>query len=153
MRQIEVLLNEYGESHQNRTNILIHAIAVPTIYFVVIALIYCLPVPQFIAFFDITWAHLLLVPIIYYYFSLSGVIGAAMTLLTMVAFAVIFLLQSLAINVWQFSIVLFVLMWILQFYGHYIEGKRPSFLTDVKFLLIGPAWWWVHWLKRMKISY
>jgi uncharacterized membrane protein YGL010W len=34
----------------------------------------------------------------------------------------------------------FVIAWILQFIGHAIEGKRPSFFTDVRFLLIGPAW-------------
>ena len=28
-----------------------------------------------------------------------------------------------------------------------------SFFEDLRFLLVGPAWWWVHWLKRMNISY
>jgi uncharacterized membrane protein YGL010W len=27
-----------------------------------------------------------------------------------------------------------------QFYGHRVEGKKPSFLKDLQFLLIGPAW-------------
>ncbi len=27
----------------------------------------------------------------------------------------------------------------LQFIGHAIEGKRPSFFKDLQFLLIGPA--------------
>ena len=44
-------------------------------------------------------------------------------------------------------------MWILQFIGHHIEGKKPSFLKDLQFLLVGPAWWWVHWLKRLNINY
>ena len=153
MRQIEALLNEYGESHQNTTNVMIHAVAVPVIYFVVIALAWSLPVPEFIAFFKVTWAHVLVVPVIYYYFMLSGPIGAAMTLLTIVSFAGIYLLQVLGISVWKFSAIVFVLMWIMQFYGHHVEGKRPSFFTDIKFLLVGPAWWWVHWLKRMNISY
>jgi uncharacterized membrane protein YGL010W len=48
---------------------------------------------------------------------------------------------------------LFVVMWILQFIGHNIEGKKPSFLKDLRFLLVGPAWWWVHWLKRLNINY
>ena len=33
----------------------------------------------------------------------------------------------------------FVLAWIGQFIGHAIEGRKPSFFEDVKFLLIGPA--------------
>ena len=37
-------------------------------------------------------------------------------------------------------VVVFVLAWIGQFVGHAIEGRKPSFFEDVKFLLIGPAW-------------
>lgn len=35
---------------------------------------------------------------------------------------------------------IFVLAWIGQFIGHNIEGKKPSFIKDIQFLLIGPAW-------------
>jgi uncharacterized membrane protein YGL010W len=38
------------------------------------------------------------------------------------------------------SIVIFVIAWIGQFYGHKIEGKKPSFIKDLQFLMIGPAW-------------
>jgi uncharacterized membrane protein YGL010W len=34
----------------------------------------------------------------------------------------------------------FLISWIFQFYGHKIEGKKPSFLDDLQFLLVGPAW-------------
>lgn len=153
MRQIERLLIQYGESHQNRTNVLIHAIAVPSIYFVTLGLIWSIPVPDWLAQFNVTWAHIAAVPVLYYYFMLSGPIGAAMTLLTIAAFGGILLLEKLQIPVWQFCLALFVVMWILQFVGHKIEGKKPSFLQDIRFLLVGPAWWWVHWLKRMNIAY
>ena len=153
MRQIEYLLNEYGESHKNKINILIHAIAVPAIYFVTLALLWSIPTPAFLDYFDVTWAHVLVIPTLYYYFRLSGPIGAAMTLLSILSFFGIKLLVSLDISVWQFSIVLFIVMWILQFVGHNIEGKKPSFLKDLRFLLVGPAWWWVHWLKRLNINY
>ena len=153
MRQIDALLNKYGESHQNKTNIWIHAIAVPSIYLVTVGLIWSIPVPEFIATFNVTWAHIIAIPVLYYYFKLSGPIGAAMTLLTIASFGVIQLLVKFNISVWQFCLALFVVMWILQFVGHKIEGKKPSFFEDLKFLLVGPAWWWVHWLKRMNISY
>ncbi len=153
MRQIDALLREYGVSHQNRTNVLIHAIAVPAIFFVTVALIWSIPTPEFLDYFDVTWAHVAVIPMLWYYFKLSGPIGAAMTLLTLAAFGGIALLQYLDIVVWQFSLILFVIMWILQFVGHHIEGKRPSFFKDVQFLLVGPAWWWVHWLKRVNIQY
>ena len=153
MRQIEFLLNEYGESHKNKTNILIHSIAVPAIYFVTLALVWSIPTPAFLDYFAVTWAHVLVIPTLYYYFRLSGPIGAAMTLLSILSLFGIKLLESLDISVWQFSLALFVVMWILQFIGHNIEGKKPSFLKDLQFLLVGPAWWWVHWLKRLNINY
>jgi uncharacterized membrane protein YGL010W len=153
MREIERLINHYGESHQNKINIWIHAIAVPAIFFVTIGLIWSIPVPEVLVEMKVTWAHILAVPTLYYYFKLSGPIGAAMTLLTLLAFGGITLLVMLEINVWQFCLALFVVMWILQFVGHKVEGKKPSFFEDLRYLLIGPAWWWVHWLKRMNIQY
>ncbi|QJR82566.1 DUF962 domain-containing protein [Alteromonas pelagimontana] len=153
MRQIERLLTQYSHSHQNRTNIMIHAVAVPSIYFVTLGLIWSIPVPQWLAQADVTWAHIIALPVLYYYFLLSGPIGAAMTLLTIIAFGGISLLEMMHIPVWQFCVILFVIMWMLQFVGHKIEGKKPSFTQDLRFLLVGPAWWWVHWLKRLNISY
>jgi uncharacterized membrane protein YGL010W len=152
MRQIEKLLNQYGESHQNQTNILIHGIAVPSIFFVTIGLIYAIPVPEMIAQYQVTFAHILAIPMLMYYFKLSGPIGAAMTLLTIAVFGGIRLLEYLEISVWQFSLVLFVVMWVLQFVGHKIEGKKPSFFEDLRFLLVGPAWWWNHFFKRLNIK-
>ena len=60
----------------------------------------------------------------------------------------IFAVFSLIINyyigqvlpLWIVSITIFAISWIGQFYGHSIEGKKPSFLKDLQFLMIGPAW-------------
>ena len=41
---------------------------------------------------------------------------------------------------WKTSLMIFIVAWIGQFIGHKIEGKKPSFLQDLQFLLIGPAW-------------
>ena len=41
---------------------------------------------------------------------------------------------------WQSSIVVFILAWAAQFYGHRVEGQKPSFLEDLQYLMIGPAW-------------
>ncbi|WP_339350556.1 Mpo1-like protein [uncultured Alteromonas sp.] len=153
MRTIEKLLLQYNESHQNKTNVLIHAIAVPSIYFVTLGLIWAIPMPDLIADFNVTWAHIIAIPILFYYFKLSGPIGAAMTLLTIACFGGINLIAYYGVTVWLFCLSLFIVMWVLQFIGHKIEGKKPSFLEDLQFLLVGPAWWWMHWLKRLNISY
>jgi len=153
MRTIEKLLIQYGESHQNKMNIYIHGVAVPSIYFVTFGLLWALPVPDFIAMFDVTWAHIVGIPVLFYYFKLSGPIGAAMTLLTIACFGGINVIDYYGYSVWQSCLALFIVMWLLQFVGHKIEGKKPSFLDDIRFLLVGPAWWWGHWLKRFNISY
>ena len=49
-------------------------------------------------------------------------------------------LSQLSIPVWQVALAIFVVAWIGQFIGHHIEGKKPSFIKDVQFLLIVPAW-------------
>ena len=56
-------------------------------------------------------------------------------------------------DVWQVCLVIFVLSWVGQFIGHKIEGKKPSFLDDVKFLLIGPIWLLHFILKKYPIKY
>jgi uncharacterized membrane protein YGL010W len=40
----------------------------------------------------------------------------------------------------ELGVAVFVVAWIAQFIGHRLEGRKPSFLTDVTYLLIGPAW-------------
>ncbi len=153
MRDIERMFNEYSESHMNPTNKLIHQLAVPLIYFSVIGLLWAIPVPDWLAQYGVNFAHVAIVPALYYYFLLSGPIGAAMTLLSIGCFLVLKQIAVSGIAVWQVSAAVFVLMWILQFVGHIIEGKRPSFFTDLRFLLIGPAWVWGSWLKRLNINY
>ena len=87
MREIDRLITHYGESHQNKTNVLIHAIAVPSIFFVTVGLLYSIPVPDFMAAMKVTWAPVLAIPTLYYYFRLSGPIGAALTLMLIATFA------------------------------------------------------------------
>jgi uncharacterized membrane protein YGL010W len=43
---------------------------------------------------------------------------------------------------WPYAAALFVLGWILQFIGHAVEGKRPEFFQDWRFLFVGVRWWW-----------
>jgi uncharacterized membrane protein YGL010W len=55
--------------------------------------------------------------------------------------------------VWQVSTVVFVAAWVGQFIGHKIEGKKPSFLDDVRFLLIGPLFVLSFLYRRLRIAY
>jgi len=42
---------------------------------------------------------------------------------------------------WIPAAVLFAAGWILQFVGHYFEGKPPEFFHDWRFLFVGLRWW------------
>ena len=44
-------------------------------------------------------------------------------------------------GLWWLPLTLFIAGWALQFLGHAIEGKRPEFLNDWRFLLVGLRWW------------
>jgi len=39
------------------------------------------------------------------------------------------------------ALLLFALGWLLQFIGHWVEGKPPAFFSDWRFLVTGLAWW------------
>lgn len=143
-KKIELLLREYSESHQDRTNKLIHWVCVPLIFFTIFGMIRTIPVPGSMMEISpyLNWANLILVLVLIYYLLLSfplflGFIAWAL----FVSFGNEWLLDCLGTKglLW-FSIGVFALAWIGQFIGHGIEGKKPSFFKDLQFLLIGPAW-------------
>lgn len=143
MRKIDRLLDEYGQSHENRLNKFIHWICVPVIVWTVVALIWSIPFPWKIGqgIVALNWAVVALVLAQVYYFSLSRRLGLGLMLYNL---AMLWLTaaveQASPWPLWQVALAVFVLAWIGQFVGHVIEGKRPSFFKDLQFLLIGPAW-------------
>ena len=143
MHSIEALLDEYGESHRNPFNKLIHWIAVPVIVWTVIALLWSIPFPFTFSELPvpINWATISLLLAQIYWFRLSLSLGLGLLLYNVVMIQLTVLIANIAAYpLWLVALAVFVLAWILQFIGHAIEGKRPSFFKDVQFLLIGPAW-------------
>ena len=41
---------------------------------------------------------------------------------------------------WRWALVLFIVGWILQFLGHFIEGNQPAFFRNPVYLIVGPLW-------------
>ena len=39
------------------------------------------------------------------------------------------------------ALAMFIAGWVLQFVGHWFEGKPPEFFRDWRFLLVGLRWW------------
>lgn len=60
----------------------------------------------------------------------------------MIAASILLLPVALLIaGFWKIPLALFIIGWILQFVGHYFEGKPPEFFKDKRFLLVGLRWW------------
>jgi uncharacterized membrane protein YGL010W len=141
MRDIKSLLNEYGESHQNEINKLVHWICVPLIFFSLVGLLYSVKLPFFILTdIQLNLAHITLLASLFYYFRLSKSLTIGLLIFAMVCLWLCYEIEEQEISLWVVSVVIFVAAWIGQFWGHKVEGKKPSFLKDVQFLLIGPAW-------------
>ncbi len=159
MRKIDSLLSEYGESHQNPTNKLIHWICVPLIFFSLMGLIASIPsgvLSSVVGEGSIyaNWAAVILALALIYYITLSIPLTIGMFLF---ALACLFLINQLVLlniaPLWLISLSIFVAAWIGQFYGHKVEGKKPSFFKDVQFLMIGPAWLMHFIYKKIGIPY
>ena len=147
MKTASEWFDEYSVSHQNATNKTIHYIFVPLIFFSVIGLFASIPiggvspnVPSF--FFPYTHAGSILVAVgLIFYLRMSPSIFAGMLLISVPSLWGNHWLEShLNVPLWLCSGAIFVISWIFQFVGHQIEGAKPSFLKDLQFLLIGPAW-------------
>jgi uncharacterized membrane protein YGL010W len=155
MKAVEELLNKYGESHQNKLNKAIHWICVPAIVFSLLGLLWAIPVPAIFSEFSLylNWATLFMACVMVYYLRLSVVLALLMFGISILAMIGLNGLSNYETPIWQISLVIFVIAWVAQFIGHKIEGKKPSFLDDLKFLLIGPLWLLSFVLKSLKIPY
>jgi uncharacterized membrane protein YGL010W len=140
MRSVAEWLSEYGASHENPTNKLLHWICVPPILLAVLGFLWCTPVP--------TAAAALI-----YYLLLSPRLAAGILLAFIALLALTRGLAELPWPLWLTSLVIFVAAWIGQFIGHAIEGKRPSFFKDLQFLLIGPLWLLAAAYRRFSVPY
>jgi uncharacterized membrane protein YGL010W len=141
MRHVDQLFERYGESHRNTANKAIHWICVPLITWSVLAALWAWSAVA--AYIGIGLALAF-----YAWLSPSIALGMLAVLALMV-----YPLMLLRANVLAVAAVVFVLAWIGQFIGHVIEGRKPSFLDDVKFLLIGPAWLLGFVYRRAGIPY
>jgi uncharacterized membrane protein YGL010W len=141
MRTVNQWLGEYGESHKNETNKSIHWICVPAIFFSIVGLLYSIKLPWIIDTHTVNVAMIAILLITIYYLRLSLPLGIGMFIFGVICLFIAHLIEKyVPAPLWLVCVIIFVLAWIGQFYGHHVEGKKPSFLKDIQFLLIGPMW-------------
>lgn len=145
MKSLNQWFDEYAESHQNETNQLIHYICVPAIFFSIIGMLMSIPANFLNNLFGLNnpyienWGSIALLFLLIFYLRLSFSMFLKMLVFSAIC---IFLNRLLGqyVPLFYTSFAIFVIAWIGQFYGHKVEGKKPSFFKDLQFLLIGPAW-------------
>ena len=135
------MLDQYSDDHRNPVNQRIHLICVPAIVWSVTALLWTIPVPGNF-FLPGAWcAFTMFLAWAWYWqksrrLAMGALVGFVLMLLFNRWISASYgmdMLLGVAIGV-------FVVAWIGQFIGHRIEGRRPSFFTDMVYLLIGPLW-------------
>ncbi len=146
MRPLQSWFDEYAESHQNPTNKLLHWFCIPAIFYSIIGLLASIPagflqqlLPEYLA----PIAHfgtLLVFGGLIFYMLHSPSMAVGILLYSIICLHFVHIFSHLSVPLWQSSLLIFTIAWIGQFYGHKVEGKKPSFFKDVQFLLIGPAW-------------
>jgi uncharacterized membrane protein YGL010W len=141
-RPIDVLLARYGESHRNPVNELIHIVCIPAIVFSLLGILWALHPAV---------ALLVAAAALAYYVTLSRTFALGMGVM---AGAMLVLLAMLPNGtVLPTSIGVFVAAWLGQFVGHHIEGKKPSFFDDLRFLLIGPLFVLSILYRRIRVAW
>jgi uncharacterized membrane protein YGL010W len=138
MRPAIDLLAQYAAYHRDRRNIVTHFVGVPMIVFAVGVLLARPSV--MLGGFALTPAWIVFALVALWYltrgeFALGAAVSAVVGALIYLAHAV----AGGSIASWlAWGLGFFIVGWIIQFVGHYYEGKKPAFADDLVGLIVGP---------------
>lgn len=138
MKTLTDQLSQYADYHRDPRNILTHFIGVPMILLAVVML---LSRPAWLALGGLPVSPAVIAAVLAcsYYVLLDLRYGLAMGVVLAAMLAVAAPLAQQATTVWLgWSLGIFVVGWVIQFIGHYYEGRKPAFMDDIVGLLIGP---------------
>jgi len=138
MRTLEEQITQYAAYHRDRRNIATHFVGIPMIVFSIVLALSVWNTP--LGSVKVSMAVAVAVISSIYYFKLDFVLGAAMAIYLALNCV---LAHEMAIalgstnSLWA-ALAIFVVGWILQFWGHKFEGMKPAFVDDIMGLVIGP---------------
>ena len=128
----------YAAYHRDRRNIATHLVGIPVIVFAVVVLL-SRPVLAEPAGVPITPALLAAISATVWYLRLDRPLGLAMAAVLAAMLGLAAPLAAAPTGTWLgWGAGLFVAGWIVQFVGHWYEGRKPAFLDDLMGLAIGP---------------
>ena len=130
-------LAQYAAYHRDSRNVFSHFIGIPLIVLAV-AVLLARPAVEVFGLW-LSPASLTAVAVALFYLRLDLRFGLAMSLLLALSLWAGALLARQTTVLWLASgIGLFVVGWLIQFVGHYYEGRKPAFVDDLMGLAIGP---------------
>ncbi|EWC43160.1 DUF962 domain-containing protein [Pseudomonas stutzeri] len=137
MKTLTDHLAQYAAYHRDPRNLLTHFVGIPLI---VMAVAVLLSRP------GLSWAGLWISPAAMlsfaaavFYLRLDLRYGLLMSTVLLLCLWLGAGLAAAATALWLgVGLGLFVLGWIIQFVGHYFEGRKPAFVDDLSGLIIGP---------------
>jgi uncharacterized membrane protein YGL010W len=143
MKNLHDHLASYAAYHRDPRNIATHFVGIPMI---VVAVATLLSRPVFLTLDIGPGGALALSPAVLaiaatcaFYLRLDRRYFVAMTLLMGLAGYVGARLAAQPFGVWLGAgLGLFVVGWIIQFVGHFFEGRKPAFVDDLVGLIVGP---------------
>lgn len=130
-------LSNYADYHRSARNIATHLVGIPMI---VMALFVLLSKPVWmIGAVPLSPAVLVAAASVLYYLRLNLGMGLIMGVLYGLGLVLGFSVAALDDTTWLIvGVGGFFVGWVIQFVGHYFEGRKPAFLDDVMGLAIGP---------------
>ncbi|UVJ43889.1 DUF962 domain-containing protein [Pseudomonas sp. LS1212] len=137
MKNLVQHLSRYAAYHRDPRNIATHFIGVPMI---VVAVTVLLSRPGWsVAGAWLSPAALAAMASAWFYLRLDQRFGVLMAMLLGLCLWAGQVLAQQSTLVWLGAgVSLFVIGWVIQFVGHYYEGRKPAFVDDVTGLIVGP---------------
>lgn len=160
-RKIDVLLAKYGESYQNPRYEFHQWICVPLLLFSLLGLAWAIPFPhldilgRYNGF--VNWASFLIAISVFYCYKRSPIMSYMMLFLTFVMTFFVVMLEKWQLDgglaIWQVCLPIFLICLVGVFISRKIEGRKPSFLDNVNFLLIAPIWLFHNICRKVGLRY
>lgn len=135
MKSYQEILDNYIPYHRNKINILIHKITVPLLFISGYGLLSKIPVPAGEGYWN--FGYLVFAALIVYLLNFGMKKLSVMAVFLLAVILIVAQLNARFENILPVYAVAFVGCWVLQFYGHYVEGRKPAFINDLHAFPLG----------------
>ena len=148
-------LAEYGEQHENISFAGVYWVAVLTLVFGTVGMLWSLPVPVEFARISplMNWGSSFLMAAVVYYFIISMPLAIGMLPFVFGVAAIQTWLAGSSLSIVEVSTILFALSLGGLYLGHHGNGGLRAVFRDIQLMMIAPAWLLSNLYRRLGIPY